>query len=114
MMVPPRLLHFSWFTLGCGIGTRCFLLGLGHPFFSLLLLPMAPKQGGGASGRGHGRRGRGGHTPRSSRGGRCGAAVLPSSSCADEDVWRYDFLLRILSRTSTRIPLSFLFASMIS
>src|ERR1041385_4365589 len=74
---------------------------------------MAPKRGGGASSRGRGRRGRGGRTPRSSRGGRRGAAATPSLSCADEGVWRYDFLLRILSRTATRIPLPFSFASVI-
>src|ERR1041385_8052513 len=69
---------------------------------------MATKLGG------RGRRGRGGRTPRSSRGGRCGATTTPSSSYAEEGVWRYDFLLRVLNRTATRIPLSFSFASMIS
>ena len=75
---------------------------------------MASKHGGSVVGRGRGRRGRGGRTPRSSRGGRRGATSAPSSSSVQEGVWRYDFLLRVLSRTVTRIPLPFSFASMIS
>ena len=72
---------------------------------------MAPKRGGGVASRG---RGRGGRTPRSSRGGRRGASSAPSSSSVEEGFWRYDFLLRVLVRTAARIPLPFSFASMIS
>ena len=66
------------------------------------------------AGRGRGRCGRGGRTPRSSRGGRRGATSAPSSSSVEEGFWRYDFLLRVLGRTATRIPLPFSFASIIS
>src|ERR1041385_7879988 len=75
---------------------------------------MAPKRGGGLASRGRGRRGRGGCTPHSSRGGRRGATTTPSSSSVEEGVWRYDFLLRVLSQTATRIPLLFSFASIVS
>src|ERR1041385_4301355 len=81
----------------------------------LLLLHMAPKRGGGVTGRGRGRRGRGGRTPRSSRGGCHGAASVPSSSSSmGEGFWHHDFLLRVLSRTAARIPLPFSFASIAS
>src|ERR1041385_5353186 len=81
----------------------------------LLLLHMAPKRGSGVTRRGRGRRGRGGRMPRSSRGGRHGAASVPSSSSSmGEGFWRYDFLLRVLSRTAARIPLPFSFASIAS
>src|ERR1041385_5477608 len=76
---------------------------------------MAPKRGRGVAGRSRGRRGRGGPTPRSSLGGRHGATlVLSSSSPMEEGFWRYDFLLRVLSRDAARIPLPFSFASIAS
>src|SRR3954465_6979837 len=75
---------------------------------------MGPKRNGGVPGRGRGRRGRGGRTPRSSRGGRRRTTSTPSSSSVEEGFWRYDFLLRVLGRTATRIPLPFSFASIVS
>src|SRR4051812_11276331 len=75
---------------------------------------MGPKRSGGAPGRGCVRRGRGGRTPRSSRDGHRGATSVPSSSFVEEGFWRYDFLLRVLGRTATRIPLPFSFASIVS
>ena len=72
---------------------------------------MGPKRGGGASGRG---RDRGGCTPRSSHDGCRGASSVPSSSSVEEGFWRYDFLLRVLGRTTARIPLPSLFASIVS
>src|SRR3954464_10524843 len=75
---------------------------------------MGPMRSGGVPGRGRGRRGRGGRTPCSSRGGRRGTTSAPSSSSVEEGFWRYDFLLRVLSRTATRIPLPFSFASIVS
>ena len=80
----------------------------------LLLLRMRPKRSGGAPGRGRGRRGRGGRAPRSSRSGRRGAASGPSFSSVEEGFWRYDFLLRVLSRTATRIPLPSSFSAIVS
>ena len=38
----------------------------------------------------------------------------PSSSSMEEGIWRYDFLLRVLSQTAARIPLPFSFASIAS
>ena len=95
------------------------VLGIHFSHLSLLLLlHMAPKRGGGVTGRGRGLRGRGGRTPRSSRGGHHGSASAPSSSSSsssmEEGFWRYDFLLRVLSRTAARIPLPFSFASIAS
>src|SRR3954469_9659147 len=75
---------------------------------------MGPKRSGGVAGRGRGRRDCGGCTPRSSCGGRRGATSAPSSSSVEEGFWRYDFLLRVLGRTATRIPLPFSFASIVS
>src|SRR4051812_16429440 len=75
---------------------------------------MGPKRSGGAPGRGCVRRGRGGRTPRTSRSGRRGTTSAPSSSTMEEGFWRYDFLLRVLGRTATRIPLPFSFASIVS
>src|SRR4051812_21032343 len=65
------------------------------------------------TGRGRVRRGRGGRTPCSSRGGRRGAAPAPSSSSSEEGFWRYDFLLRVRGRSATRILLPPAFSSII-
>ena len=75
---------------------------------------MGPKRGAGVSGRGRVRRGRGSRMPRSSRGGRRGAALVPSSKEEEEGFWRYDFLLCVLSRSAARIPLPPAFASIVS
>src|SRR4051812_2194895 len=75
---------------------------------------MGPKRSGGAPGRGCVRRGRGGRTPRTSRSGRRETTSAPSSSSVEEGFWRYDFLLRVLGRTATRIPLPFSFSSIVS
>ena len=74
---------------------------------------MGPKRGAGVSGRGHVRRGRDSRMPRSSRGGRRGMTLVPSSSEEEEVFWRYDFLLRVLSRSAARIPLPPAFASIV-
>ena len=75
---------------------------------------MGPKRGAGVSGRGRVRRGRGSRMPRSSRGGRCGTMFVPSSSSEEEGFWRYDFFLRVLSRSAARIPLPPAFAAIVS
>src|SRR3954464_11530346 len=75
---------------------------------------MGPMRSGGVPGRGRGRRGRGGRTPHSSHGGRRGTTSAPSSSSVEEGFWRYDFVLRIRGRTSSRIPLPSSFASIVS
>ena len=72
---------------------------------------MGPKRG---AGRGRVRRGPGGRTPCSSRGGRHGAAPTPSSSSLWEGFWRYDFLLRVRGQSATRILLPSAFSSIIS
>ena len=72
---------------------------------------MAPKRG---VGRGCVRRGRGGRTPRSFRGGRHGVVQGPSSSSLEEGFWRYDFLLRVRGRNATRILLPSAFSSIVS
>ena len=66
------------------------------------------------TGRGRARRGRGGRTPRSSRGGRHGAALVPSSSSSEEGVWCYDFLLHVRGRGAARILLPSAFAAIVS
>ena len=76
---------------------------------------MGPKRGAGVSVRGRVRRGRGSRMPRSSRSGRRGATLVPSSSSSsEEDFWRYNFLLRILRQSAARIPLHPAFASIVS
>src|ERR1041385_6633267 len=107
---------FSWFALGLCYKYFLLLPVLGihslHLSLLLLLLHMAPKRGHGVARRGRGRRGRGGHTPRSSRGGRHGTALtLSSSSSMEEGFWRHDFLLHVLGRNASRIPLPTSFAS---
>ena len=74
---------------------------------------MGPKHGVGMTCRGRARHGRGSRTPRSSCGGRHGASSEPSSSSAEEGCWRYDFLLRVLSRSAARIPLPLAFAAIV-
>ena len=66
------------------------------------------------AGRGRGRRGRGGRTPRSSRNVHHGAMSAPSSSSVEEGFWRYDFLLCVLSRTTAWVTLPSSFASIVS
>ena len=66
------------------------------------------------TGRGRVCHGRGGRTPRSSRGGRRGAASMPSSSSSEEGFWRYDFLLRIRGQSAARILLPPAFAAIVS
>ena len=63
--------------------------------------------------RGRVRRGRGGRTLRSSRGGRRGVAPTPSSS-SEEGFWRYDFLLRVSDRNAARILLPPSFVVLVS
>src|SRR4051812_42858740 len=75
---------------------------------------MVPKRVAGITGRGRARRGRGGHTPRSSHGGRHGAALVPSSSSSEEGVWCYDFLLQVLGRGPARILLPSAFSAIVS
>src|ERR1041385_1314449 len=75
---------------------------------------MAPRRGAGMTGRGRARRGRGGHTPRSSRDGLHGAALVPSSSSSEEGVWCYDFLLHVRGRGAARILLPYAFAAIVS
>src|SRR3954466_14146394 len=75
---------------------------------------MGPKRGAGMTGRGRVRRGRGGRTPRSSRGGRRGAALIPSSSSSDEGFWHYEFLLRVRGRNAARILLASAFSALVS
>src|SRR4051812_10606112 len=75
---------------------------------------MGPKRGAGNIERGCVRRGRGGHAPRSSRGGRRGAVPTPSSSSSEEGFWRYDFLLRVHGRNASRILLPPSFATLVS
>jgi len=60
------------------------------------------------------RHGRGGRTPRSCRGGRHGAAPVPSSSPLGEGFWRYDFLLRVRGQSATRILLPSYFSAIVS
>src|ERR1041384_1385636 len=80
------------------------------PLFSSLLL-MAPKRG---VGRGGIRRGRGGRTPRSCRGGLHGAVPMPSSSPLEEGFWRYDFLLRVRGQSATHALLPSAFFVIVS
>ena len=75
---------------------------------------MGPKRGAGMTGRARFRHGRGSHTPRSSRGGRCGVSAAPSSSSEEEGFWRYDFLLRVRGRNAARILLPPAFAAIVS
>lgn len=63
---------------------------------------------------GRGRCGRGARAPRPSRRGVGGAAMVPTLAVAEEGIWHYDILLRILSRTTSRIPLPFSFAPIVS
>src|SRR3954467_5369204 len=72
---------------------------------------MAPKRG---VGRGRVRRGRGGRTPRSCRGGRHGAVPMPSSSPLEEGFWRYDFLLRVRGQSATRVLIPSAFSTIVS
>ena len=72
---------------------------------------MGPKRG---AGRGRVRRGCGGRTPRSSRGGRRGASSTPSSSSSEEGFWCYDFLLRVRGRNAARILLPPAFDAIVS
>ena len=72
---------------------------------------MAPRRG---VGRGRVRRGRGGRTPRSCRGGRHGTAPMPSSSPLEEGFWRYDFLLRVRGQSANRILLPSAFSAIVS
>ena len=72
---------------------------------------MAPKRG---VGRGRVRRGRGGRTPRSCRGGRHGAVPMPSSFPLEEGFWRYDFLLRVRGQSATRVLLPSSFSAIVS
>ena len=71
---------------------------------------MAPRRG---FGRGRVRRGHGGRTPRSCRGGLHGAAPMPSSSPLEEGFWRYDFLLCIHSQSATRVLLPYAFSAIV-
>src|ERR1041385_2385268 len=110
---------FSWFALGLCYKYFLLLPVLGihssHLSLLLLLLHMAPKRGRGVAGRGRGRRGRGGRMPRSSRGGRHCATLVPSSSSSmEEGFWRHDFLLRVFNRNAARIHLPLSFASISS
>ena len=72
---------------------------------------MAPKRG---VGRGRVRRGRGGRTPRSCRGGRHGVVPMPSSSPLEEGFWRYDFILRVHGQNTTRVLLPSAFSAIVS
>ena len=72
---------------------------------------MAPKRG---VGRGRVRRGRGGRTPRSFRGGRHSAVPGPSSSPLEEGFWCYDFLLRVCGLRATRVLLPSAFSAIVS
>src|SRR3954469_1837374 len=72
---------------------------------------MAPRQG---VGHGRVRRGRGGRTPRSCRGGRHGVAPMPSSSPLEEGFWSYDFLLRVRGQSATRVLLPSAFSTIVS
>src|SRR3954463_9427740 len=72
---------------------------------------MVPRRG---VGRGRGRRGRGGRTPRSCRGGRHGAVPVHSSSPLEEGFWRYDFTLRIRGQSVNRILLPSAFSAIVS
>ena len=72
---------------------------------------MAPRRG---AGRGRVRRGSGGRTPCSCRGGRHGAVPMPSSSPLEEGFWRYDFLLRVCGQSTTRILLPSTFSIIVS
>src|SRR4051812_24498804 len=118
---PGRLLISTGLPLDCTINTAYPLPSIGSSSFApFALLPlltpllMVTKRGGGVPGRRHGRRGRGSRAPRSSRGGRRGTASAPSSSLVEEGFWRYDFLLRVLSRSAAPIPLPSSFAAIVS
>src|ERR1041385_1642967 len=71
---------------------------------------MGPRQGAGMTGRGRVHRGRGGRTPRSSR----GAPSTPSFSSPEEGFWRYDFLLCVRGRNAARILLPPAFSALVS
>src|ERR1041385_2839773 len=71
---------------------------------------MGPRQGAGMTGRGRVHRGRGGRTPRSSR----GAPSTPSFSSPEEGFWRYDFLLCVRGRSAAHILLPPAFSALVS
>src|SRR3954468_1965862 len=105
MPASPGLLHnLRGVPLDCTINIPCSLASIhssvAHLSLLLVILLMRPKRGVGAYGRGRVRRGRGSRTLRSSRGGRHGATSALSSSSVEEGFWRYDFLLRVLSRNA--------------
>src|SRR3954467_9108990 len=60
------------------------------------------------------RRGRGGLTPRSGRGGRHGVPSVPSSSPLEEGFWRYDFFLRVRGQNATRVLLPSAFSAIVA
>src|SRR4051812_23962374 len=72
---------------------------------------MVPRRGVGC---GRVRRGRGGHTPCSCRGGRHGTAPVPSSSPLEEGFCRYDFLLRVRGQSANRVLLPSAFSATVS
>src|ERR1041385_4929332 len=72
---------------------------------------MVPRRG---AGRGRVRCGRGGRAPRSCRGGRHGAAPVPSSSPLEEGFWRYDFLLHVCGQSASRVLLPSAFSAIVS
>src|SRR3954464_1334224 len=72
---------------------------------------MVPRRG---VGRGRGRRGRGGRTPRSCHGGRHGAVPVPSSSPLEDGFWRYDFILCVRGQSANRVLLPSAFSAIVS
>src|SRR4051812_13357714 len=74
---------------------------------------MAPKRGGGVAGRGRGPSVVRPHTSFFARWTSWGCVGAFLFFCGG-GFWRYDFLLCVLSRTATQIPLPFSFPSMIS
>ena len=72
---------------------------------------MSPKRG---VGHGRVRRGHGGRTPRSCRGGRQGSVPMTSSSPLEEGFWRYDFLLRVRGQSANRVLLPTTFPPIVS
>ena len=72
---------------------------------------MAPKRG---TGHGRARRSQGGHTPRSSRGGRHGVPPIPFSSSLEEGFWRYDFFFHVRGQNATRVLLPSAFSAIVA